>query len=402
MTTISGSDPNVTYKAILTCGVTSLTSASGVTSSVQPVQDAQGNSSALSISTVQVNCANFTFNGNTINLTSGAAVFTPNITFGGNITVTGTSTFNGAITGLTITNPVNVGSFALTLGGTTTFGGAVSTSGTFTITGSTYNFTGTLTANTSITFPTSGTLVNTDVTTLTSLTTANALTSASTLATIGTVTTGVWNGTGLTVPYGGTGLASATAYAVLLGGTTSTGAFQSIASVGTSGQVLTSNGAGAKPTFQNSSGVLVQRVHTAITGTNGTSSIPADNTIPQISEGTSFASLAITPINSANLLVVVVNTPVGKSNSNSTAIYSMFQDSTANALSARIKSFFSGNDQEYITWVYEMTAGTTSSTTFSCRVGTADTGTWYISSSQPNYTLGGTQVGYMDIYEYTQ
>lgn len=48
---------------------------------------------------------------------------------------------------------------------------------------------------------------------------------------------------------GGTGLTSATAYAVLCGGTTSTGNLQSIAGVGTSGQVLTSNGAGALPTF---------------------------------------------------------------------------------------------------------------------------------------------------------
>ena len=53
-----------------------------------------------------------------------------------------------------------------------------------------------------------------------------------------------------TVAQGGTGNASATAYAVQCGGTTSTGALQSIASVGTSGQVLTSNGAGALPTFQ--------------------------------------------------------------------------------------------------------------------------------------------------------
>ena len=52
---------------------------------------------------------------------------------------------------------------------------------------------------------------------------------------------------------GGTGLTSTTAYAVLCGGTTSTGNLQSIASVGTSGQVLTSNGAGALPTFQNAS-----------------------------------------------------------------------------------------------------------------------------------------------------
>jgi hypothetical protein len=58
----------------------------------------------------------------------------------------------------------------------------------------------------------------------------------------------------LPVANGGTGNATATAYAVLAGGTTSTGAFQSIASVGTTGQVLTSNGASALPTFQAAGG----------------------------------------------------------------------------------------------------------------------------------------------------
>jgi len=68
-------------------------------------------------------------------------------------------------------------------------------------------------------------------------------------------------GSTLTVPYGGSGVTSSTAYAVICGGTTSTGAHQSVASVGTSGQVLTSNGAGALPTFQTlntfSSGMLM-------------------------------------------------------------------------------------------------------------------------------------------------
>jgi len=50
---------------------------------------------------------------------------------------------------------------------------------------------------------------------------------------------------------GGTGLTSTTAYAVICGGTTATGNLQSVSGVGTSGQVLTSNGAGALPTFQN-------------------------------------------------------------------------------------------------------------------------------------------------------
>lgn len=58
-------------------------------------------------------------------------------------------------------------------------------------------------------------------------------------------------GTDVSVSDGGTGVSSATAYAVLCGGTTSTGAHQSISGVGTAGQVLTSNGAGALPTFQD-------------------------------------------------------------------------------------------------------------------------------------------------------
>lgn len=71
------------------------------------------------------------------------------------------------------------------------------------------------------------------------------------ITTLGTITTGVWNGTDIEVADGGTGRGTATAYAVLCGGTTATGAHQSIASVGTSGQVLKSNGAGALPTFQD-------------------------------------------------------------------------------------------------------------------------------------------------------
>jgi hypothetical protein len=57
----------------------------------------------------------------------------------------------------------------------------------------------------------------------------------------------------VSVANGGTGDTSLTAYAVLCGGTTSTNPVQPIASVGTAGNVLTSNGAGALPTFQAAS-----------------------------------------------------------------------------------------------------------------------------------------------------
>ncbi len=58
-------------------------------------------------------------------------------------------------------------------------------------------------------------------------------------------------GTDVSVADGGTGRSSHTEYAVICGGTSTTGAQQSVASVGTAGQILTSNGAGSLPTFQN-------------------------------------------------------------------------------------------------------------------------------------------------------
>lgn len=64
----------------------------------------------------------------------------------------------------------------------------------------------------------------------------------------------------LTVPNGGTGLQTATAYALLAGGTTATGVFQSLGT-GTAGQLLQSGGAAALPswttaTFPSGSGTL--------------------------------------------------------------------------------------------------------------------------------------------------
>jgi hypothetical protein len=69
----------------------------------------------------------------------------------------------------------------------------------------------------------------------------------------GTITGGVANLTTATgtvgVGHGGTGITSTTAYGVVLGGTTTTGAFQN-AGAGVVDQVLISNGPSAVPTWQ--------------------------------------------------------------------------------------------------------------------------------------------------------
>lgn len=72
---------------------------------------------------------------------------------------------------------------------------------------------------------------------------------------LGTPTSGtLTNCTGLPVAGGGTGNASTTAYAVQCGGTTATGAHQAVSGVGTSGQILTSQGAGALPVWSDAAG----------------------------------------------------------------------------------------------------------------------------------------------------
>lgn len=55
--------------------------------------------------------------------------------------------------------------------------------------------------------------------------------------------------TPVTVPLGGTGNTTFTAYSLIAAGTTATGTFQNVVGVGSAGQVLTSAGAGALPTW---------------------------------------------------------------------------------------------------------------------------------------------------------
>jgi hypothetical protein len=70
------------------------------------------------------------------------------------------------------------------------------------------------------------------------------------ITSVGTIASGTWNGTAVDVAHGGTGNTTFTAYSIIAAGTTATGAFQNVSGVGTSGQVLTSNGASALPTWQ--------------------------------------------------------------------------------------------------------------------------------------------------------
>ena len=110
----------------------------------------------------------------------------------------------------------------------------------------------------------------------------SSVTATSPLSSTGGNTPAISIGSTIGVTLGGTGVASATAYAVQCGGTTSTGAHQSVASVGTSGQILTSNGAGALPTFQTFTTSPIATTVYKTTAGSGTFTIPSGITTVKV------------------------------------------------------------------------------------------------------------------------
>ena len=231
---------------------------------VSPVVFAQFAVSSSGVTSVSGTANRITSTGGTTPIIdiSAAYVGQASITTLGTVT---TGTWNA-----TIISPVkggtgvNNGANTITLGGNIVTGGTIVTNGNLNTAGDlttvgAFASTFTMTGATNVTFPTSGLLA--------------------TSTTLGTVTTGVWNATPITVPFGGTGDTSFTAYTVICGGTTNTAPLQNVATVGTAGQVLTSAGAGALPTWATPAAGTV----TSVSGTAAQISVANGTTTPVIS-----------------------------------------------------------------------------------------------------------------------
>jgi len=149
--------------------------------------------------------------------------------------------------------------------------------------------------------------------------------------------------------------------------------------------------------------VLAQVQHAVVTAlVSGSTIMPIDDTIPQITEGFEVITCAITPKSATNLLVIQANVDIGYATAGWGGGIALFQDTTAGALAG-------------VAWgrvdiqagprllVHKMVAGTTSETTFKIRVGLADAATAYI-NSVPGATgrvFGGVASTTLTIFEYT-
>jgi hypothetical protein len=81
-----------------------------------------------------------------------------------------------------------------------------------------------------------------------STTSVDSIATLSNLATVGTITSGTWNADTVAVAYGGTGSTTLSSNQILLGN--GTGNIKTVDGWGTAGQILTSNGGTAAPTWQ--------------------------------------------------------------------------------------------------------------------------------------------------------
>ena len=117
---------------------------------------------------------------------------------------------------------------------------------------------------------------------------------------------------------GGTGDTSFTAYSVITGGTTSTDALQNVSGVGTSGQVLTSNGAGALPTWQSAGANALQIDMDAGTSPIAPSSDVLIFTGAQVATGVVGANVIRTDGTAANAMTIQIQRSTTSAVSNST------------------------------------------------------------------------------------
>jgi hypothetical protein len=137
-----------------------------------------------------------------------------------------------------------------------------------------------------------------------------------------------------------------------------------------------------------SSGTVLQVVNyqTGALATGGTA-IPQDDTIPQITEGNEYMTLAITPRSATSLLlveVVCVSSPSGAD----WITVALFQDAIANALAATITYFAGANEAAPLDLIYSATSGSTTARTFRVRGGTASS-TFTFNGANSARRMGG-------------
>lgn len=145
-------------------------------------------------------------------------------------------------------------------------------------------------------------------------------------------------------------------------------------------------------------GTAVQKVYTPVTGVStGTTTIPLDNTIPTITEGTQFLTRAITPASGANLLEIEAKLHVA-----STAITTvgMTLNDGTNTVAATLQEVTPVNTVFSATINYNVIPSAVISTTYNVRAGGSAASTITANGASAAGLYGGVLTSYIKITEW--
>lgn len=150
------------------------------------------------------------------------------------------------------------------------------------------------------------------------------------------------------------------------------------------------------PVIPSYPSVVVQQVNTqVVTSTTGTTAIPNDDSIPQITEGDEYMTLAITPTSATNMLRIDVIIHLSSTVGNLAA--ALFQDAAAGALAAGA-NHMGATSVAPIVFTHYMVAGTTSETTFRVNGG-GSSGTTTFNGISAGRLFGGVLASSITITE---
>lgn len=133
------------------------------------------------------------------------------------------------------------------------------------------------------------------------------------------------------------------------------------------------------------------------TYTSTTASIPTDDTIPQISEGTELITCSITPTSATSKLLIMFES-IFYVASTDILVYALFKNLEANAVSA-CTTYVNALHRVKGSITKDIVAGTTSELTFSIRYGVS-AGTAYVNGGTASRLFGGVMEATMVIMEY--
>ena len=131
----------------------------------------------------------------------------------------------------------------------------------------------------------------------------------------------------------------------------------------------------------------------------GTTLSPADDTIPQNTEGNEFFTLAITPTSATNKLRIDVTIQMAHSAAGTFISAALFQDSIANALASSGTTEAAANYDRNFAFSHYMTSGTVSAITFKVRGGGHQAGTTTFNGSGATQKHGGVYASTIIITE---